>query len=207
MLYSLRFLKWMTLCLVVGYVAASAQTPTYPGIGRTATDQEIGPWDIAIGPSGKELPPGSATAKEGAQVYAGKCAVCHGPTGTEGQKNGGEGRTAPALVGGQGTLNSNDPLRTVGSYFAYATTAWDFISRAMPRGQEGTLTPDEVYAVTAFLLYRNGIIQETDVMDAKSLPKVQMPNRNGYYPPRPDWRVYQNCKRFLDPATSLESCR
>ena len=177
-------------------VAALAQAPSFSNVGRTPNAEEIRAWDIAIGPSGKELPPGSGTAKDGAKIYAQKCAACHGPTGAEGQAAEEGRRTAPPLVGGKELLSADRPQRTVGNYWAFATTVWDFINRTMPWGQEGTLKPDEVYATTAFVLYRNGIIQENDVMDAKSLPKVQMPNRNGYVPPRPDWKLFQDCSRL-----------
>ena len=154
-----------------------AQTPDMK-LGTTPTAEEIRKWDIAVGPEGKELPPGSGTAKDGEKVFGQRCAVCHGPTaeGTE---------MAPRLVGGIGTLNTPRPVKTVGSYWPFATTVWDYINRAMPLNNEGSLSPDEVYAVTAFLLYRNGIIKENDVIDSKSLPKVPMPNRNGFIPSEP----------------------
>jgi S-disulfanyl-L-cysteine oxidoreductase SoxD len=162
-------------------VAALAQGPTY-NLGRTPSEKEIRTWDIAIGPEGKELPPGSGTAKEGAPIFAKKCAVCHGPT-LEGSKAG------PRLAGGRGTLATPHSVRTIGSFWPFATTIWDYVNRAMPRLQEGSLSADEVYAVTAFLLYKNDIIQESDVIDAKSLPKVQMPNRNGFVPaPWREWK-------------------
>jgi hypothetical protein len=138
-------------------VAALAQTPTHH-LGRTPSAEEIRAWDIAIGPAGKELPPGSGTVKEGANIYAQKCAVCHGPTGTEGPRN--------RLVGGKGS-------RQIVEY-QFATPLWDIINRSMPLEKQGSLSADEVYALTAFLLQRNGFIQESDVMDAKSLPKVKM---------------------------------
>jgi len=94
----------------------------------------------------------------------------------------------PALVGGKGTLNSPRPTKTIGSYWAYATTIFDFVNRTMPWNKGGSLTADELYAVTAYLLYKNDIIQETEVMNAQSLPKVQMPNRNGFVPARPEWK-------------------
>ena len=185
-------------------VAALAQAPSFSNVGRTPNAEEIRAWDIAIGPSGKELPPGSGTAKDGAKIYAQKCAACHGPTGAEGQAPEEGRRTAPPLVGAKDLLSSDRPQRTVGNYWAFATTLWDFINRTMPWGQEGSLKPDEVYATTAFVLFRNGIIQENDVMDAKSLPKVPMPNRNGYVPPRPDWKLFQDCSRLgLNCPTSL----
>jgi len=164
--------------------AVRAQGPTYK-LGRTPTPEEVKAWDIAIGPEGKELPPGSGTAKEGAKIYAQKCAQCHGPTGETASPS---GRLNP-LVGGKGTLtNPTHAVRSIGSFYPFATTLWDYINRAMPRNEAGSLSPDEVYAVTAFLLYRNDIIQESDVIDAKSLPKIQMPNRKGFVPPRPEWK-------------------
>ena len=158
--------------------SALAQGPTY-NLGRAPTDEEIHKWDIAVGPEGRELPPGSGSAKEGALIFAQKCSACHGKTGVEGP--------ARVLVGGRGTIGSPNELKTVGSFWPFATTVWDYINRAMPKLQEGSLTPDQVYAVTAFLLYRNGIVQEDDVLDARSLPRVQMPNRNGFYPSEPVW--------------------
>ncbi len=164
---------------------AMAQMPTYQ-IGRAPTADEVRANDISIGPEGKELPPGRGTAKEGAPIYAKKCAACHGKTAAEGGNSGDPARPfAPPLVGGRGTLTSANPVRTIESYWPYATTVWDYINRGMPRKQEGTLTANEVYALTAFLLYRSGIIPEDEVMDAKSLPKVQMPNRNGFVPNPP----------------------
>jgi cytochrome c len=166
--------------------AALAQGPSY-NLGRTPTQEEIKAWDVAVGTEGKELPPGSGTAKEGAKIYVLRCARCHGPTGAE----------EPAfpfmdrLVGGKGTLNTPRPVVTVGSYWAFATSIWDFINRAMPYGDEaGSLSADQVYALTAYLLFKNDIIKEDEVIDAKTLPKVQMPNRNGFIPQRPvDWKA------------------
>ncbi len=170
-------------------VGALAQTPTY-NLGRTPSEEEIRAWDIAIGPAGKELPPGSGTAKEGAKIYARKCAFCHGPTGTEKLPGG----SRYPLVGGQGTLTTPLPVKSIGSFWPFATTIWDIINRAMPKNQEGSLKADEVYALTAFLLYRNGLIQESDVIDAKSLPKIQMPNRSGFIPPRLEDILQLRCR-------------
>jgi mono/diheme cytochrome c family protein len=156
---------------------AMAQSPTYK-VGRPPTEAELRTWDNVVGSEGKELPPGSGTAKEGAKIYATKCAFCHGKTGTEGP--------AWRLVGGTGTLSTPTPVMTAGSYWPFATTIWDYINRTMPRDAEGSLRPDEVYALTAFLLYRNDIIKEGDVIDTKSLLELQMPNRNGFYPSKPE---------------------
>jgi cytochrome c len=157
--------------------SAWAQSPTYR-VGRSPTEAELRAWDNVVGTDGRELPPGSGTAKDGARVFAAKCSICHGATGTEGP--------APRLVGGVDSLFTKTPNPTLGSYWPFATTVWDYINRSMPRDAEGSLTPDQVYAVTAFLLYKNTIIHETDVLDAKSLLQVQMPNRDGFYPPKPE---------------------
>jgi cytochrome c len=154
-----------------------AQSPTYK-VGRPPTEAELRQWDNVVGADGKELPPGSGTAVEGAKIYAVKCAVCHGKTGVEGPY--------PRLIGGKGTLNTPTPILTTGSFWPFATTIWDYINRSMPRDAEGTLTPNEVYSLTAFLLFRNDIIKETDVMDNKTLVELQMPNRNGFYPAKPE---------------------
>ncbi|MBZ5700086.1 MAG: cytochrome c [Acidobacteriia bacterium] len=157
--------------------AAMAQSPTYK-VGRTPTAAELHEWDKLVGSDGKELPPGSGSAKEGAPIYAAKCAVCHG-------KNGEGIPPFRRLVGGIGTLNTPTPKITVGSYAPFATTIWEYINRAMPRLAERTLSPDEVYALTAWVLYKNDIIKETDVLDKNTLLEVQMPNRNGFYPVPP----------------------
>ena len=159
--------------------AALAQTPDYRNVGKTPTQDEIHAWDIAVGPDGKGLPPGSGIATEGAKIFANKCAACHGQN-LEGSPLG------PRLVGGEGTLKTLSPVRTIGSYWPFATSLWDYINRAMPRNAEGSLSADEVYSLTAFLLYRNKIIPEGDVIDAKSLPQVKMPNRDGFIPARLD---------------------
>ena len=172
-------LRVLPLVLFMG-VSALAQSRTY-GVGRTPSAEEIRAWDISIGPTGEELPPGRGTAKEGAQVYRTKgCAGCHGATGIEG--------TAPNLkskVGPDAELWSRGrilPLRA-----PFATTVWDYINRAMPLNREGTLTANEVYALTAFLLNINGVIPEDEVLDARSLPKVKMPIGDRYAP-LPEWK-------------------
>jgi cytochrome c len=151
------------------------------GLGWTATEEEIRTWNIDISPNGDGLPPGQGTVKQGAQVFAAKCAGCHGPTGAEGPKD--------RLVGGQGTLATPKPLRTIGSYWPYATTLYDYIYRAMPFDAPQSLTSEETYSVIAWLLFQNQIIAENTVISAQSLPKVEMPNRNGFISdPRPDVR-------------------
>jgi S-disulfanyl-L-cysteine oxidoreductase SoxD len=148
-------------------------------IGKPAIDKEIRAWNIDVSPSGEGLPPGQGTVKQGAQVYAEKCAACHGPSGTEGPKD--------RLVGGQNTLQTSKPVRTIGSYWPYATTLYDYINRAMPFDAPQSLTSGEVYSVIAWLLHQNGIISKDMVVSAQTLPQVQMPNRNGFIlDPRPD---------------------
>ena len=158
--------------------ALFAQAPKY-GVGRAPTPEEVKAWDISVAPDGTGLPEGSGTAAQGKDVYASKCAKCHGGQGQGGDEG--------PLAGGQGTLRGPKPLKTVGSYWPYATTLFDYVNRAMPFKQPGTLTHNQVYAVVAFVLQLNGIIGENVVMDAKTLPQVKMPNRGGFISdPRPD---------------------
>ncbi len=178
--------------------AALAQAPSYSKVGRTPTKEEIAAWDISVGPDGKGLPAGHGTAKEGAAIFADKCAVCHGP---EGQG----GKIGPRVIGGIAdteTLTTLKPVRSVGGYWPYATSVWDYIRRAMPRSQSGTLTPNEVYSLTAFILSKSKIIPDDQVLNEKTLPKVQMPNRNGFVPARyediPDERK-RGCKQGICP--------
>src|SRR6266576_1435020 len=144
----MRFSKLLAIGIVLLAAGATlAQTPSYTNVGRTPTKEEIQAWDIAAGPDGKGLPPGQGTAKEGAPIFAAKCAVCHGEAAA-GAKIG------PRLTGGQAeieTFTTLRPVRTLGSYWPYATTVWDYINRAMPRNQGGTLSANEVYALTAFV--------------------------------------------------------
>jgi mono/diheme cytochrome c family protein len=143
-----------------------------PNLGRAASAEEIKAWNISIPPSGAGLPAGSGSVKQGAAVYAAKCQACHGANGA--------GKPADALVGGQGTLASSNPVRTVGSYWPYATTLFDYVRRAMPTTAPMSLTNDEVYAVSAYVLNLNGIVGADAVMTAQSLPQVKMPNRGGF---------------------------
>jgi len=173
---------WKRNAIVLAVLAASvplaAQSTTF-GVGRPATTEEIRDLGVAIAPDGGGLPEGSGTVAAGRDVFVAQCARCHGPKG--------EGDVGPALAGGQGTLRTTRPLKTVGSYWPYATTLWDYINRAMPFDKPGLLKPSEVYAVAGYILNLNGIIGDADVMDSKSLPKVKMPNRDGFVAdPRPD---------------------
>ena len=180
---TLRFafvLLVLPLLIIGGGASALAQGPTF-GIGRTPTAEEIKALDISIGPTGEELPPGKGTAKEGAQLYRTKgCAACHGAQGLEG----------PAPI-----LKSKDPKnpdvwargRILPLRAPFATIVWDYINRGMPLNREGTLTPNEVYSLTAYLLFINDVIPEEQALDQQSLPKVKMPIGDDYAS-LPDWK-------------------
>jgi len=170
------------LMILAACGAGLAQSRPY-NLGTTLSQEEIRSFDFMVGPAGKELPPGSGTAKEGADIFAKRCAACHGPNG----QGGIAGRLVIGSPGNPHLGPYKDTERSATSYYPYATIAWDYINRAMPPTKPGSLTPDEVYAVVAFLLYRNGITQESDTLDAKSLPKIEMPNRNGFVPAVPVW--------------------
>ena len=180
-------LKSKSLLPVVALLAcgtAMAQTPTYK-VGRPPTAEELKTWDNLVGPRGDTLPIGSGSAKDGAPVFAAKCAMCHGKDGKGGVPSE-LGFTYPKLVGGVGSLNTPNPVFTPGSRMPYPTTIFDYIQRAMPVWPlPRDLTADNVYALTAFILYQNGIIKETDVMNKATLVEVQMPNRHGFYPDPP----------------------
>jgi cytochrome c len=144
-----------------------------PNLGRAATPEEIASWDISIGPDGVGLPPGSGTAQQGETVYIAKCLACHGEKGA--------GKPNDALVGGRGTLERDQaPVKTAGSFWPYATTLFDYVRRAMPLNESKSLSNDEVYAVVAYLLRLNEIIGESDTISAQTLPKVRMPNVDGF---------------------------
>jgi cytochrome c len=167
----------MVLVSLSGYTGNAAQET--PNLGRLATPAEIAGWDISIPPDGAGLPPGSGTSEQGAVIYIQKCQACHGEKGA--------GKPNDQLVGGQGTLASANPVRTIGSYWPYATTVFDYIRRTMPYPQPQSLTNDEVYAVTAYLLHLNDIIGAQDLMSAQTLWQVKMPNRDNFivvYPTR-----------------------
>ncbi len=152
---------------------ASAGQPL--GLGRSPTTAEIAGWNIDILPDGTGLPAGQGSVAQGGEIFATTCAACHGAHGEAGDNN-----PVPRLAGGQGTLNTPHPLRTVGSYWPYATTLFDYIRRAMPLNAPQTLTADQVYAVAAYVLYLNGVVAQDTVLDRISLPTIKMPNRNGF---------------------------
>jgi mono/diheme cytochrome c family protein len=161
-------------CVLAALIAipavASAQSPQ---LGQPIAPADIAPWDISIGPDGAGLPPGRGTAAVGEAIYAAQCQACHGEKGV--------GRPNDALVGGKGSLApGKPPIKTVGSYWPYATTLFDYIRRAMPFQESKSLTADQIYAVSAYILHLNEIIGKDDVLDAETLPKVKMPNRDGF---------------------------
>ena len=180
-----RWASWLTFTVSISLgsclIALGQQTrPSEPqqsspsGLGRAPTAGELQAWDISISPDGKELPRGSGNATQGALVFRQRgCSECHGPTGKEGP--------ALVLVGGK-VMPATNYYPIV--YWPFAPTIFDYIRRAMPYDRPGRLTSDEVYALVALLLFQNEIIQEGDVMDAKSLPKVQMPHRAEYKAPK-----------------------
>ena len=167
-------------------VAVLAQQSGYAGgaqypFGTPASKAEIEAWDKDVRPDGMGLPAGSGTYKAGAQIYGEQCASCHGLK-LEGVRDSNLPQGGgPALIGGRGTLNTPKFKQTVESYWPYASTLFDYITRAMPYTTPGSLKPDEVYALTEYILAEGNIVSKTAVMDAKSLPKVQMPNRDGFY--------------------------
>jgi cytochrome c len=154
---------------------SSAAFAESPNLGKPISPEDLATWDISIGPSGAGLPPGSGTPKQGEAVFMAKCQACHGAKGA-GQPN-------DRLVGGQGSLPGEKPaVKTVGSFWPYATTLFDYVRRAMPYNESKSLSNDEVYAVAAYILNLNGVIGETDTINAQTLPNVKMPNRDGFTP-------------------------
>jgi mono/diheme cytochrome c family protein len=163
-----------------GTSAAFAQSQS-PNLGKPISEADIKAWDIAILPDGTNLPPGSGTSAQGAKVYAEKCVACH----AEGGKGGGAPGAGP-LIGGAPLTNGIETAKTIANYYAYATTVFDYIRRAMPYNAPRSLKDDEVYALTAYILALNKLIGENDVIDAKTLPQVKMPNRDNFILPYPD---------------------
>jgi mono/diheme cytochrome c family protein len=156
--------------LLFASVRARAETPN---LGRPVAPEDLAAWDISIPPDGAGLPPGSGTPAQGEAIYAAACQNCHGERGA--------GKPNDALAGGKGTLTGDImPVKTVGSFWPYATTLFDYVRRAMPLNAPKSLTDDQVYAVSAYVLRLNGIIDENDTMDARTLPAVRMPNRDGF---------------------------
>ena len=169
---TLKVLGLTGVVLAGAVAAASAAAPASPGLGRPATAAEVQAIDISIPPDGHTLPPGSGSAAQGAVIFAGKCQVCHGSAGVGGPND--------RLTGGVGSLATPKPVKTIASYWPYATTAFDYIRRAMPLTAPQSLSNDEVYALVAYLLSVDGVVARDAVLDAKTLPLVKMPNRDGF---------------------------
>lgn len=188
----------VVLALLVGSAMASADQQY--GFGRAPSASEIAGWNIDVRGDGKGLPPGHGSVAQGDALYSTKCAACHGDFGE------GNGRM-PVLAGGKGTLAKSHPVKTVGSYWPYAPTLYDYIRRAMPFTAPQSLSNDEVYAVTAYVLYLNDIVPKDAVLDAKSLAAITMPNRNGFIKdPRPDVHnvaCMTNCKSSVRITSDL----
>lgn len=166
------------------------------GLGRAATPAEVAAWDIDVRPDGAGLPEGAGDAYTGEEVFAEKCAYCHGDFG--------EGVDRwPVLAGGQGTLTSDRPVKTIGSYWPYLSTVWDYIYRAMPFGAAQSLTPDEVYAITAYLLYMNDVIEDdTFVLSRESFGEIRLPNEGNFFmDDRPDTPT------LADGAPCMTACK
>jgi cytochrome c len=170
-----RLAVFAVLFSILPSCAQTSSVGQNPRLGQPIAPADIAPWDISIGPDGSGLPPGSGTARQGEPVYVARCQACHGEKGA--------GKPNDALVGGIGTLAAGKmPVRTVGSYWPYATTLFDYVNRAMPFQDSKSLSADEVYAVSAYILSLNGVIGPDEVLDARSLPRVRMPNRDGFIP-------------------------
>ena len=170
---SMRRISGAAAAPALGLALTAAAFAQSPNLGKPISQEDLASWDISIGPDGAGLPPGSGTPKQGEAVYTAKCLVCHGEKGA--------GKPNDALVGGRGTLvGDQPPVKTVGSFWPYATTLFDYVRRAMPLNESKSLTNDEVYAVVAYLLQLNGIIGENETINAQILPRVQMPNRDGF---------------------------
>ena len=177
-MFTRKTLLVAALVLPFGFVAIAADTPK---LGKPITEADIAAWNITAMPDGTGLPPGSGTAAQGAAIYAQKCVACHG----EGGKGGGAPGAGP-LAGGQPLTSGIDTGKTIGNFYGYATTVFDFTKRSMPFNMPQSLTDNEVYALTAYILALNKIIGENDVIDAKTLPAVKMPNRDGFIIRFPD---------------------
>ena len=191
----LKSLKALTLSLTVLLLSTPVWAEKF-NLGRQATKAELTAWDIDVRPDGQGLPEGKGTVEKGEEIFAAQCAACHGDFG--------EGVDRwPVLAGGQDTLKGDDPVKTVGSYWPYASTLFDYINRAMPFGNAQSLKPDEVYAVTAYILYLNEIVSEDFELTKNNFTSIKMPNEKNFFAdPRPDTPIMKvkkpcmkNCKK------------
>jgi cytochrome c len=187
---------FVALALGLGALPAAAQGTHRYDIGRAATAQEIAGWDIDVRPDGQGLPPGRGSVKDGEGVYMSRCAACHGEFGE------GAGRWPP-LAGGKDSLKSNEPNKTVGSYFPYASSVLDYVRHAMPFGDAQSLKADELYAVVAYLLWLNDVVDETFVLTPESFRQVRLPNQGGFI----DDDRETSERAFWNPRPCMNACK
>jgi len=170
------------------------------GLGRAATPEEIAAWNIDIRPDGQGLPDGQGSVADGEPLYLERCAVCHGDFGE------GMGRW-PVLSGGEDTLSNDRPVKTVGSYWPYLSTVYDYVNRAMPFGHAQSLSDDEVYALTAYILYLNYIVEDDFVLSEENFDEIRMPNEENFFmDPRPDTPIYaagEPCMQDCKPSAGI----
>ncbi|WP_291727260.1 c-type cytochrome [Leisingera sp. F5] len=190
-----RFPEFITVTAVVAALAVPAYAEGF-GLGRPALPEEIAAWDLDVAPDGTGLPAGSGDVFTGEEVFAEKCAVCHGDF-AEGVGN------WPKLAGGQGTLDHDDPLKTVGSYWPYLSTTWDYVNRSMPFGDAQSLSADEVYAIVAYILYSNDLVDDEFVLSDETFKAVELPNADGFIL---DDRLEAE-KHFWNPEPCMEDCK
>ena len=193
--------NWLACGLIMAITAVNASASDRPfNLGKIATAEEVSGWDIDVRPDGLGAPIGMGNAIDGEEIYAERCAACHGDFGEAIDR-------WPALVGGEGTLDSHDPVKTTGSYWPYASTMYDYIYRAMPFGEAQSLSPDETYQIVAFLLYMNDIVEEDFELSHENIGAIEMPNRDGFFmpDPRPDAQPVAGgpCMKNCDVANSI----
>ncbi len=191
--------RWVSLAFLLVVIAAPALSQTKPriyGIGQPATPEQIAGWDIDVRPDGQGAPPGQGSVKVGEKVYLEKCAACHGEFGES------AGRW-PQLAQGKGTLGSSDPVKTVGSYYPYLSSVFDYVRHAMPFGDAQSLSNDELYAVTAYVLNLNDIVDDRFVVSKATWAQVKMPNQHGFY--NDDRKTAE--KAFWNAKPCMNNCR
>jgi len=193
---SVRLALAVLLLLATPALAQKKETPRQYGIGHAATPEQISGWDIDVRPDGSGAPSGHGSVKEGEKVYLDKCAACHGEFGES------AGRW-PQLAQGKGTLASSDPVKTVGSYFPYLSIVFDYIRRAMPFGAAQSLSNDELYAVTAYVLNLNDIVDDKFVLSKQTWGQVKMPNQSGFFDDDRDKAE----KAFWNAKPCMSDCR
>lgn len=194
-----KFSLLISLTILFGAVSSKASDRPF-NLGKIATMEEVAGWDIDVRPDGLGAPVGMGNAIDGEEVYAERCAGCHGDFGESIDR-------WPALVGGEDTLNTHDPVKTTGSYWPYASTMYDYIYRAMPFGEAQSLTHEETYQIVAFLLYMNDIIDDDFDLSHENIGSIEMPNRDGFFTPdpRPDTQPVNGepCMSGCSVATSI----